>query len=65
MKSFFQNMGCSYEDWVNIIRNFISSYYSLIFFIAYTFIGHVHVFAGLVKIVSHKCNIEIFLSPDK
>ena len=39
-------------------------------FIAYTFKGHMHVFARQVKIVSHsscrtsvKCNIEIFLSP--
>ena len=29
------------------------SYYSLMFFIAYTFKGQVHVFAGQVKIVSH------------
>ena len=29
------------------------AYYSLVFFIAYTFKGQVHVFAGRVKIVSH------------
>ena len=29
------------------------AYYSLMFFIAYTFKGQVHVFAGRVKIVSH------------
>ena len=37
------------------------------FFIAYTFKGQVHVFAGQVNIVTFvlqdKCNIEIFLSP--
>ena len=37
------------------------------FFIAYTFKGQVHVFAGWVNIVSlvlqDKCNIEIFLFP--
>ena len=38
------------------------------FFIAYTFKGQVHVFAGGVKIVSHlscrtSTNIEIFLTP--
>ena len=38
------------------------------FFIAYTFKRHVHVFAAQVKIVSHsslqdKYDIEIFLSP--
>ena len=51
------------------------------FFIAYTFEGQVHVFAGRVKIASHsscrtsenckslvlqdKYNIEIFLSPEQ
>ena len=39
------------------------------FFIAYTFKGHVHVFAGQVKIevtvLQDKCNIEIILSPDR
>ena len=29
------------------------TYYSLMFFIAYTFKGQVHMFAGRVKIVSH------------
>ena len=29
------------------------TYYSLMFFIAYAFKGHVHVFAGRVKGVSH------------
>ena len=29
------------------------TYYSHTFFIAYTFKGHMHVFAGRVKIVSH------------
>ena len=29
------------------------TYYSLTFFIAYAFKGHVHVFAGRVKVVSH------------
>ena len=29
------------------------TYYSLTFFIAYTFKGHMHVFAGRVKILSH------------
>ena len=29
------------------------TYYSLMFFIAYDFKGQVHVFAGLVKVVSH------------
>ena len=29
------------------------TYYSLMFFIAYAFKGHVHVFAGRVKVVSH------------
>ena len=29
------------------------TYYSLMFFIAYAFNGHVHVFAGRVKVVSH------------
>ena len=48
-------------------RRYIA-YYPLIFFIAHAFKGHMHVFAGQVKIVSHSscrtnCNIEIFLSP--
>ena len=57
-------MGCSNEtDWVNMgkyyfgsgIRNFIShiTYYSHMFFIAYTFKGKMHVFAGRMKIVNH------------
>ena len=53
-----------------LCENYLSkSFYSLMFFIAYTFEGQVHVFAGRVKIVNalvlqDKCNIEIFLSPD-
>ena len=37
------------------IRNFLShiTYYYLMFFIAFTFKGQVHVFAGRVKSVSH------------
>ena len=37
------------------------------FFIAYAFKGLVHLSVERVKIVSnlYKCNIEIFLSPDK
>ena len=49
-------MGCSFEfDPVNTILNFISHiiYYSLRFFIEYTFKGQVHVFVGRVKIVRH------------
>ena len=58
VKSFWQYMGRSYKfNLVNIIfsdiRNFISTYYSLMFFIAYAFKGQVHVFAGWVKLVSH------------
>ena len=61
VKYFCQYMGCSYKfDWVNInltvIKGTLKSqiiYYSLMFFIAYTFKGQVHVFAGRVKIVSH------------
>ena len=36
------------------------------FFVAYTFKGHVHVFAGRVKVVSHlSCRASaIFLSPE-
>ena len=51
-------MGCSSEtDWVNIIlalifKELYKSYYSLMFSIACAFKGHVHVFAGRVKIVS-------------
>ena len=41
----------------------LHAYYSLMFFIAYTFKGQVHVFARQVKILSDKCNIEILLSP--
>ena len=37
----------------------------LCFFIAYAFKGKVHVFAGQVKVLQDKCNIEIFLSPVK
>ena len=38
------------------------TYFSLMFFIAYTFKGHVHVFAGRVKIVSHSsCRISATL----
>ena len=55
-----------------ITRGSHITYYSLMFFIAYTFIGQVHdiVFAGQVKIckslvLQDKCNIEIFFSPDK
>ena len=36
-----------------ITRGSHITYYSLMFFIAYTFKGQVHVFAGWVKIVSH------------
>ena len=36
-----------------ITRGSRITYYSLMFFIAYTFKGQVHVFAGWVKIVSH------------
>ena len=75
VKSFCQFMGCRYEtDWVNIIRNFISLYYSLMFFIAYTFKGREHEFAGQVKIVNHRscrtsailkyfCPLKLFEEP--
>ena len=61
MKSFCQYIGCSFElDWIKYhlncdIRNFIKQiiYYSVMFFIAYTFKGQIHVFAERVKIVSH------------
>ena len=60
MKSCYQYKGHIYEtDWVNIIlaaiedKELYKSNYSLMFFIAYTFKGQVHVFAGQVKIVSH------------
>ena len=52
-------MGCSSEtDWVNIIlavivKKLYTSYYSLMFSIAYAFKGQVHVFAGQVKTLSH------------
>ena len=43
------------------------TYYTLMFFIAYTFKGQVHVFAGQANCKSlglqDECNIEIFLSP--
>ena len=38
------------------------------FFIVYAFKGHVHAFAGRVKVMSlvlqDMCNMQIFLSPD-
>ena len=43
-----------------------SFYILLMFFIAYTFKGQVHAFAGenfKLLVLQDKCNIEIFLSP--
>ena len=52
MNSFCQCMECNYETgWVNIIL--AVKLKELLFFIAYTFKGRVHVFTGRVKIVSH------------
>ena len=46
-------LGCRTSPLERIIRGSHITYYSLMFFIAYTFKGQVHVFAGRVKIVSH------------
>ena len=39
------------------------TYYSLMFLIAYTFKGQMHVFARRVKILSHLSCIKILLTP--
>ena len=45
-----------------ITRGSHITYYSLMFFIAYAFKGQVHVFAGLVEIVSNSfCRTSAFL----
>ena len=52
------------------IRNYITLYYSLMLFSAYSFKGQVHEFAITSEsfkslVLQDKCNIENFLSPAK
>ena len=50
---FPKHSSCRTSALERITRGSCITYYSLMFFIAYTFKGHVHVFAGRVKFASH------------